>query len=125
MESVEAEQIKRSLRGRADEEMSTAAVLRDYLTVGELKARVDHEVRRLFVENYLLAAIMFGLFFLARRAPRCAMATALCVYLAALVVNAMIDPTAILQEWLIRILFLGALIVGVKVVVAERPAPAT
>ena len=54
-------------------------------TVGELRANINQEVILVFITNYFLAAVMFGLFLWARKAPFPAMVTALCVYLAVIV----------------------------------------
>ncbi len=90
------------------------------VTVAQLRQRVYFEMYSIFVLNYLLALAMFGLSFWARKSPFPAMITALCLYLAVNVLNAIVDPATIAQGWLIKILFFGAMIAGIKASLVAR-----
>ncbi len=90
------------------------------MTVGELRRRIDFELYSMFVVNYLLAIAMFGLSFWARKSPFPAMITALCLYLAVNVLNAIVEPATLAQGWLIKILFVAAMIGGLKAALAAR-----
>lgn len=89
-------------------------------TVGELKAQIDKEVKITFFTNYLLAAIMFGLYIWSYRAPFPAMITALCIYLATIALNGIIDPKTLLQGIIIKIIFISALVAGIKASLVTR-----
>jgi hypothetical protein len=89
-------------------------------TVGELRTQINREVTSVFITNYFLAAVMFGLFLWARRAPFPAMVTALCVYLAVIVLNGIIDPKTLIQGIIIKIIFISALVAGIKASLVAR-----
>lgn len=89
-------------------------------TAAELRRQIDREVWLTFGANYFLALVMLGLFFWSRRAPFPAMVTGLCVYLAVIVLNAVIDPKTLYQGILIKILFISALVAGIKTALEER-----
>jgi predicted RNA-binding Zn-ribbon protein involved in translation (DUF1610 family) len=89
-------------------------------TVAELKAKIDQEVIFVFLSNYFLALVMFGLYLWARRSPFPAMITALCVYLAVMVLSAIVDPKTLVQGIVIKIIFIGALIAGIKASLVTR-----
>jgi hypothetical protein len=89
-------------------------------TIGELRTQIRREVAFVFGTNYFLAAVMFGLYLYSRRAPFPAMVTALCVYLAVIVLNGIIDPKTIIQGIVIKIIFISALIAGIKASLAAR-----
>ncbi len=89
-------------------------------TVAELKSKINQEVIFVFLSNYFLALVMFGLYLWARRSPFPAMITALCVYLAVMVLSAMVDPKTLFQGLIIKIIFIGALIAGIKASLVTR-----
>ena len=89
-------------------------------TVGELRTKIDQEVVLVFITNYFLAAVMFGLYRWARRAPFPAMVTALCVYLSVIVLNGIVDPKTLIQGIIIKIIFISALIAGIKASLVAR-----
>jgi hypothetical protein len=89
-------------------------------TVAELREQIDFEVYAVFGINYLMALVLFGLSFWARRSPFPAMLSALCLYLALIVLNAIIDPMTLIQGWLIKILFFAAMIGGIKAALRAR-----
>ena len=89
-------------------------------TVAELKTKIDREVILLFAVNYFLAVVMLGLFLWSRRAPFPAMVTGLCVYLAVIALDAALDPKTLVQGILIKILFISALVAGIKAALEER-----
>jgi hypothetical protein len=93
-------------------------------TVAELRKLVEREVILVFGLNYFLAVLMAGLFFWARKSPFPAMVTGLCVYLAVIALNAVLDPTTLAQGLVIKFLFIGAMIAGIKAALAERDAEA-
>lgn len=91
-------------------------------TAAEWHRRFDAETRGVFLVNYVLAAVMLGLWFWARRSAFPALLTALCVYLAVIVLNVAVDPGTLLQGLLIKILVISALGLGVKAAVGQRAA---
>jgi predicted nucleic acid-binding Zn ribbon protein len=89
-------------------------------TVGELRTQIDQEVILVFITNYFLAAVMFGLYLWARRSPFPAMVTALCVYLAVIVLNGIVDPKTLFKGIIIKAIFLSAIIAGIKASLVSR-----
>jgi hypothetical protein len=89
-------------------------------TVAELKSKINQEVVLVFLTNYFLALVMFGFYVWARRSPFPAMITALCVYLAVMVLSAIVDPKTLVQGLVIKIIFIGALIAGIKASLVTR-----
>ncbi len=89
-------------------------------TVGELRSKIDQETTMIFAVNYFLALIMFVLYLWARRSPFPAMVTALCVYLAVMVLNGILDPGSVFQGIIIKVVFVGAMIAGIKASLAAR-----
>jgi hypothetical protein len=114
----QAEKARAVLDDRA--ESDTLTVEGKTWTVAELRKQIDREVWWMFGANYFLAAVMLGLFFWSRRAPFPAMVTGLCVYLAVIVLNAVIDPKTLYQGILIKALFISAMIAGIKAAMEER-----
>jgi predicted nucleic acid-binding Zn ribbon protein len=89
-------------------------------TVGELRSKVNQEVILVFFTNYFLAAVMFALYLWARRSPFPAMVTALCVYLAVIVLNGIIDPKTLIQGVVIKVIFISAIVAGIKASLVAR-----
>ena len=89
-------------------------------TVGELRDKIEQEVILVFITNYFLAAVMFGLYLWARRSPFPALVTALCVYLSVIVLNGIVDPKTLVQGIIIKIFFITALIAGIKTSLVAR-----
>lgn len=94
-----------------------------YYTVGEVKRMVDNEVKIIFIINYFLAAVMFGLHVWSRRSPFPAMVTALCVYSALIALNAIIDPKTFAQGIIIKVLIIVILVGGLKASLVARGMP--
>ncbi|MDJ0720749.1 MAG: hypothetical protein QNJ04_03925 [Desulfobacterales bacterium] len=115
-----AEKAKQNLTQFEDSAVLDEPINGKQYTVGELKTEIDQEVLWLFLTNYFLAAVMFGLYLWARKAPFPAMLTALCVYLAVIVLNAIVDPLSIAQGVVIKVIFIAALIAGIKSSLATR-----
>ena len=101
-------------------ESDTLTVEGTTYTVGELRKQIDREVWWTFGANYFLALVMLGLYFWSRRAPFPAMVTGLCVYLAVIVLNAVLDPKTLYQGIVIKILFISAIVAGIKAALEER-----
>ena len=120
MQSKEADTVHRFLADRPDTDLWVEKDDGKEVTIGELKAQIDAEVRLTYVTHYVLAAIMLGLFFWARRAPLPAMVTALGVYLVVQVLSAVLDPTSIFKGIIIKVFFILALIAGMKAALAQR-----
>lgn len=91
-------------------------------TVAELKSTMNQAVYLVFGLNYFLSIVMIGLYFWSKRSPFPAMVTGLCVYLSVIVLNAVFDPATLAQGLLIKALFIGAMISGIKAALAERNA---
>jgi hypothetical protein len=117
---IDAEKVKTNLKGIVDDQLLSVPINGKHYTAGELRLQVTREVWTIFITNYLLATIMFGLYFWARSAPFPAMVTALCVYLAVIVLNAIFDPATIVQGILVKVLFFAALIAGLKAALVAR-----
>ena len=89
-------------------------------TLPELQKEIDREVMMVFVINYFLAVVMFGLFLWARKAPLPAMVTGLCVYIAVIALSAAVEPKSLAQGILIKIIAIVALVSGIKAALQER-----
>lgn len=116
----EANEAMTILADYEDDEVWPIEVEGETLTVGELKKKIKMEPRLVFITNYVLAAIMLGLFFWCRKSPLPATTTALCIYLAVILLNAVIDPNTLYQGLLIKIVFIGAMVGGIKAGLAEQ-----
>ena len=92
------------------------------MTIGELREQLDFEVMMVFGINYLLAAIMIGLWFWAQRAAFPALLTGLCVYLVVQVLSAVVDPSTLVQGWIWKILIISGLLGGMAAALKERAA---
>jgi hypothetical protein len=90
--------------------------------VADLIAEVKTEALRVWVINGILAASFIGLSFWARRAPLPAAVTGLCLFLVIQVVNGMIDPVTLVKGWLLKVLFIGAMVKTITSAMAERAA---
>lgn len=95
-----------------------------FLVEGAIVGWISKEDVRLFV--YLiyafLALAMLLLFFWGRRSPFPAIVTALCIYLALMALNAMVDPTTLIQGLILKIFVLGAFLGGIKAAMVTRSA---
>ena len=120
MQKSEAEKAKENLAKFEDSFIIEKPLNGKIYTIGELKTKIDQEVLLVFLTNYFLAIVMFGLYLWARKSPFPAMVTALCVYLAVIVLNAIISPITIIQGIIIKIIFITALIAGIKSSLATR-----
>ena len=94
----------------------------DFFTAGELRSEIDAEVLFVFVANYGLAVIMFGLVFWAARSPLPATVTGLCLYLAVHVLNAIFDPTTLFQGLIWKVVIISVFVGGIKAAVSEKAA---
>ncbi|MBK9385409.1 MAG: zinc ribbon domain-containing protein [Planctomycetes bacterium] len=92
--------------------------------VRDLLAQIDLEVALVFGIHFGLAALMFGLYFWARRAPLPATITALSVYLVVQVGSAIVEPKSLLQGLLFKAIAVAFLIGGIRAALAERAAEA-
>ncbi|MEZ5988254.1 MAG: hypothetical protein R3F30_03875 [Planctomycetota bacterium] len=97
------------------------------ITVGELRDRVQLEVTLIYVVNFFLAAAMLGLYFWARGSPLPAFMTALGLYLAVIVLNAIVEPDSLYKGILIKVLIILALVKGIQAALSRDPVgrPAT
>jgi len=92
----------------------------EWMTVAELRVAIDREVLLTYGINYLLASIMAGLYFWARKSPFPAMLTGLCVYLVLIVLNAIAEPISLVQGWIWKVMIISALVGGMQAALAER-----
>jgi len=90
------------------------------VTVGELKRMIWFEYYGVFGINYFLAIVMLVIFKWSKTSPFSAFVTALSIYAGVIVLNAIIDPTTIIQGVIIKILVIGALIKGIKAAIPTR-----
>ena len=114
----QAEQARVQLAQFSDDQQLT--VENHTYTVAELRKKIDREVYLLFGLNYFLAVVMLGLHVWSRRSPFPAMLTGLCVYLAVIALDAIVDPKTLFQGVLIKVIFIGAMIAGIKAALQER-----
>ncbi|MBN2738635.1 MAG: hypothetical protein JXR70_16760 [Spirochaetales bacterium] len=114
------QEARETLEAYDDEEEWTVPINDKYYTVGELRELLTTEVTQVFVTNYVLAVIMLGIFFWARKNALPALITALCIYLAVQVLNAIISPMTLVQGWIIKILFIAAMVAGIKAALEVR-----
>lgn len=123
MQKSTAEKASRNLARYSASDVWETPINGKTYTVGELRSQIKHEVILVFGTNYFLAAIMFGLYLYSRKAPFPAMVTALCVYLAVIVLNSIVDPQTIIQGIVVKIIFISALIAGIKTSLVARGLP--
>jgi hypothetical protein len=115
-----AQQALSNLDGLAASSIVPQAIDGVTYTAGELRRMVEREPYQVLGLNLLLAAIMFGLFLWAKRAPLPAVMTALAVFATVQVGNALIDPKTIIQGVVIKIIAIVLLIRGVRSALAAR-----
>ena len=96
----------------------------EHYTVAELRLQIQQTVRLIYVIYYVLAGIMLGLFLWARRSPIPAITTALCLWLALIVYQAIFDPSTILKGggWLVKPLFIGIFVGGLRAAFKQQAA---
>ena len=120
VQNKEADKALQNLAGHPANAEWSIPVNGKTVTVGELRKLVKREVRAVFVLNYALAAIMIGLYFWARRSPLPALITALCTFLALIAVNGIVDPATLLHALPLRVMFIFAVVAGIKTTLKER-----
>jgi len=120
MNKGEVDQALSALSGYPEEMVFPTQIEGKTYTVGELRSQIKFELYAMFGLNYLMALFMFGLSFWARRSPFPAMITALCLYLALIALNAIAEPATLVQGLLIKFLFIGAMIAGIKAALKAR-----
>jgi hypothetical protein len=116
----EAERLDRALTGQYED---TDVVEDDdgkEWVIGDLRGQIKREALLVFVVNYILAAVMIGVFFWAKSSPFPATITALCVYLVVQVLNAIAEPASLVQGFLWKAFIIVALVAGVRSALAER-----
>jgi len=121
MHRNQAQQVLAGLASRDADEV--VEIEGEEQTIAELRDAIRAETIQVFVVNYLLAALFLGLFFWSRKAPLPATIVALCIYLAVNVLNAIIDPTTLLQGLVLKGFCIASLAAGIRAAVAQRPAP--
>jgi uncharacterized membrane protein YeiB len=89
-------------------------------TLPELQKEIDREVMMVFIVNYFLAVVMFGLFLWSRKAALPAMVTGLCVYIAVIALSGALEPESLYKGILIKIIAIAVLISGIKAALQER-----
>ena len=93
-------------------------------TVGELRKQLEWEPWGILAVNFILAAIMIGLSFWARRSPLPAVLIATATYAVVIVANAIVDPATIGQGMIMKIIVIGLLVKGIRAALALRAANA-
>lgn len=83
-------------------------------TVGELRSQLQMEPWTVLGTNLILALVMFGLFLYAKKSPLVAMIMALGVYVAVVILDAIVDPKSIGQGLYVKIIFIAILVNGIK-----------
>jgi hypothetical protein len=115
-----AEKALANLRG-LDEGMTYPAPINGVTyTVGELRAVIEREPYQLLGVNFLLAAIMLGLFFWAKKSALPATITALAVFVTVHVGNAIADPKTLAQGVLVKVFAVIVLTRGIRAALAAR-----
>jgi hypothetical protein len=73
-----------------------------------------------FFANYLIVTIFIAMFFWAKRNPFAACLTCLIIFVSNIIVNGAIDPTTIIQGFIMKFIVIFALLNGVKSGLAYR-----
>jgi hypothetical protein len=97
-------------------------------TAGELRQRVKKEPVQILVVNLVVAGLMGGLWFWARRAPLPAICCAFGLLVVLYAVSAALDPSSILKGIILKIVSIAVLYKGLRAALAARAAmqrPAT
>ena len=119
-QQLEADKANASLSRFEDNQIWSIPVNGKSVTVGGLKAIIEKEVLFIYAVNYFLAVVMFVLFLWGRRSPFPALITALCVYLAVIVLNGIVEPSSLFKGVLVKILVIMALSAGIKAALVGR-----
>ena len=95
-----------------------------FIVMGTIMGLLKQGDERLiiFISNYFLAVVMLVLFFWGRRSPYPAIVTALCIYLVIMALNALVDPTTLIQGIIWKVFILGAFLNGIKSAKVTRDA---
>jgi hypothetical protein len=91
-------------------------------TAGELRREVQREPLQVLVVNLIVAGLMGGLWYWARRAPLPAICCALALFIVVHVVSGVLDPSTIAKGILVKILGVAALFKGMKAALEARAA---
>ncbi len=110
-----------NLRQFADDEV-LAPIDGVTYTAGELRKLVLWEHRGMLVVNLILCALMLVLAWWSKRKPLPAILVAAAVFAAVQVMNAVIDPTTLVQGIVIKIIIVAVLVKGIKGALDMRAA---
>ena len=89
-------------------------------SVAELRAAVEREPYQALGLNLFLALVMLGLYFWSRRAALPAILTAMAIYVAVHVGNAIVDPMTIAQGIIVKVVAVLVLARGIRAALAAR-----
>ncbi len=89
-------------------------------TAAELIDALNDEVLIVFATNYILAIIMLGVYFWARKSPLPALLTGFGVYVAVQVLGAAIEPETLLRGLFVKFFVIAAFITGIKAALTQR-----
>lgn len=89
-------------------------------TAGQLRTRMQAEFWGLIAVNIALALLMVALAWWSRQNPLAAIMIAMAVYVAVIVLNAIINPISLAQGWLVKIIILTVLARGMTAALALR-----
>lgn len=84
------------------------------LTIAEVRTMIEREPLQILALNWVLAAIMAGLWVWAKRAALPAIIAALAVFVTVHVANALVDPTTVVQGLAMKIIGTVILVRGVR-----------
>jgi hypothetical protein len=89
-------------------------------TAGQLRAMVEREPYQTLILNLIVAVLMCGLWFWAKRAPLPAIACAFALFIVVHVGSALVDPSNIAKGLIIKVIAVGVLAKGLKAALAAR-----
>lgn len=119
--SVEAD---KALQGLARFEPDETVSLGDgtQWNVTRLRQQIERERIIGYVVPVGFGLVLIGLCFWARRSPLPAFITALCLFLMMHAASAIVDPKTIVQGIPVKVLFILAMVAGIKAALAQRDA---
>lgn len=94
-------------------------------TVGELRTQIEWEAAGGLIVSLVLSSIMVALWIWGKRKPSAAIIVASCTYAALLVTNAALDPSSLLQGWIVKLIVTLTLFRGLKAAIALRGTTAS
>ena len=103
-----------NLSNLQDTQLYSQLVAGKQITVGELRHQLQSQPMYILAMNFLLAAIMFGLYQYAKKSPLVSLLIAMGIYVSVQVTSAIISPMTMGQGIYVKILMIGLLTKGIR-----------